>query len=60
MEDKKCVVKYQVATYSGKIEVYCDENDDNDFIINKAKEILRRKVGALPFGYESFEIISRS
>jgi hypothetical protein len=60
MEDQKCIVKYQVATYSGEIEVYCDENDDNDFIINKAKGILRRKVGAFPFGYESFKVISRS
>lgn len=55
-----CIVKYQVATYSGEIEICCDENDENEYIIAKAKKILKRKSGGnWPFGYESFKIILR-
>lgn len=54
---QKCIVKYQIATYSGTVTVYCDSNDDNDFIIAKAKrEVTRLAGGYLPFGYESFRI----
>lgn len=54
------VVKYQIATYSGTVDVYCDPNDDNDYIIAKAKKILRQNCGGkLPYGYENFKIISR-
>ena len=56
---QRCVVKYQVATYSGEEIVYCNSNDDNDYIIAKAKRKLIRSVGSLPFGYESFKIIER-
>jgi len=52
-------VKYQVATYSGEIVVACDIDADNDTIIARAKSILRRNTGgSLPFGYESFKVIS--
>ena len=58
MEVKR-TVKYQVATYSGEIDVYCDENDDNEEIISQAKVILRRQAGgSLPYGYESFKVQS--
>lgn len=61
MEQRQvCEVSYQVATYSGSETVYCDCNDDNDCIIARAKEQLRRKIGgSLPYGYESFKIVSR-
>ena len=53
-------VKYQVATYSGEITVNCDENDENEAIISKAKRILTRQMGgSLPFGYESFKVAER-
>jgi len=54
------IVEYQIATYSGKIEVSCDENDENEFIIARAKNQLRRDAGgSLPYGYESFKITDR-
>lgn len=53
-------VKYQVATYSGKVVVNCDENDEQEVIIAKAKRKLINEVGALPFGYESWKVVERS
>jgi len=51
-------VKYQIATYSGEIRVPCEDNDESEHIIAKAKKILRqRSGGSLPYGYESFKII---
>lgn len=54
-------VKYQIATYSGEVQVLCNEDDDNEVIIAKAKSSLKRKSSGvpLPFGYESFKIINR-
>ena len=52
-------IKYQIATYSGKVEVNCLENDDDDIIIAKAKRVLRSRVGSFPFGYQSFKVIDR-
>lgn len=51
------VVKYQVATYSGTIEVDCDPSDDNEDIKARAKGKLNRLYGPLPFGYESYRIL---
>jgi len=55
-------VKYQIATYSGTIEVSYDPNDDDDddVIIAKAKKLLRQKAGSFPLGYQSFKIINRT
>jgi len=58
-QNQVCQVKYQVATYSGTETVYCNENDENDHIIGKAKGQLKRRAGELPFGYESWKITSR-
>jgi len=55
---KTVTVTYQIATYSGSVQVLCDENDENDVIIAKAKRILKNKVGNLPFGYESWNIVN--
>lgn len=53
-------VKYQIATYSGEVKVKCDEYDDNEFIIAKAKRIVRQKTGSsIPSGYQSWKIIDR-
>ena len=52
-------VQYQIATYSGT-ETVCFNDEyapENDEIISKAKNQLRRKAGgSLPFGYESYKI----
>ena len=54
-------VKYQVATYSGKVQVNCDENDEDEYIIAKAKRIVTQRAGgSLPFGYESWKVVERS
>ncbi len=62
MEDQRqrCVVEYQIATYSGEEIVYCDANDENEFIIAKCKRQLKQSSGGnWPFGCESFRIIER-
>lgn len=51
---QKVTVKYQVSIYIGQVEVMCNENDKNEHIIAKARQILRRRGGALPFGYLYF------
>jgi hypothetical protein len=53
------IVKYQIATYSGEVNVPCDPDDDNDVIIAKAKRILRNRAGSFPFGYESWKVVDR-
>lgn len=53
-------VKYQVATYSGKVKVNCDKDETREVIIVKAKRKLINEVGSLPFGYESWKIIDLS
>lgn len=55
-------VRYQVATYSGEVHVNCDENDEDEYIITKAKKkiVTQRAGGSLPFGYESWKVIERS
>ena len=54
-------VKYQVTTYSGDVQVNCDENDEDEYIIAKAKRIVtQRSGGSLPFGYQSWKVVERS
>jgi hypothetical protein len=52
------IVKYQVATYAGEIEVYASEELETEQVIARAKNQLRRKAGdSLPFGYQHFKIV---
>lgn len=60
MENQIATVKYSIATYEGEISVQCDENDDNDAIIAKARSILRRRVGHFPFGSQSWKVVERN
>ena len=53
-------VKYQIATYSGEIKVNCNENDENEHIIAKAKKILRQKAGSFPFGYQRWKVVNKT
>jgi len=54
------IVEYQVATYSGQIHVNCTPNDEDDYIIARAKKIVRQSSGGeLPFGYQKWRIINR-
>jgi len=60
MDRHRCVVKWRIATYSGEEVVYCDPDDDNDYIIAKAKRQVRAKSPAgFPFGSEGWKIIER-
>lgn len=53
-------VAYQIATYSGTVEVYFDdENTENDDIIARAKRQLRQRAGAFPLGMQSFRVVDR-
>jgi len=57
-------VKYQVATYSGTVEVECTEKTSKSEILKKARDIINRKFGGsivpyLPFGYHHFSILSK-
>jgi hypothetical protein len=55
---QRCVVKYQIASYSGEEIVYCNSDDDYDYIIAKCKRQLSRDA-PLPFGSQSFRIVER-
>lgn len=58
--EQTATVEYQVATYKGSVEVMCDENDDEEYIIAKAKRIvINRSGGSLPLGYESWSVSDR-
>ena len=51
-------VEYQIATYSGTLTVNCEENEESETIIARAKRILIQRVGgSLPFGYESWKVV---
>ncbi len=55
---KTVKVQYQIVTYKGIQLVDCDENDDNEQIIAKAKQLLKKKAGGeFPLGYQLFTII---
>ena len=61
VDEMIATVKYQVATYSGEVKVNCDENDEDEYIIAKAKRIVTQRAGgSLPFGYESWKVVERS
>jgi hypothetical protein len=54
-------IQYQIATYSGTVEVFFDDPDaDNDYLIACTKRQLRQSTGAFPLGTETFRVISRS
>ncbi len=54
------IVRYQIATYSGNVDVvFEDEDIDDEQLIGMAKMNLRRIAGTFPFGAQSFKVISR-
>lgn len=58
MSDQIATVKYQLGTYKGTVDIPCDENDDNEIIIARAKGKLR-KMKSMPMYSESYSIIDR-
>lgn len=49
-------VKYQIGQYKGTVSVSCDEDDDNDEIIAKAKARLKR-YDTLGMAYRSYKVL---
>lgn len=57
---QRCVIRYQVATYSGTIVLYVDPDEETDVIEKRARSEVRRMAGgSLPFGVQAFKIVSR-
>lgn len=53
-------VQYQIGTYSGTIDVVdTDPNEDNETIEARARAELKRRIGSLPPGAETFRLIAR-
>ena len=48
-------VDYQIATYSGSVEVNVDDDADKEEAIGKAKRDLQRRYGQFPFGMQAFK-----
>lgn len=60
-QDGVAVVHYSIATYAGDVTVTgCLPDDDDEAIIARARRILTsRSAGSLPFGAESWRVVSR-
>lgn len=58
MNREIAVIKYQIGTYSGTIEINCNADDESEWIINRAKRILLKDLVS-PMVYTSFRIIER-
>lgn len=58
---RTALVKYDIGTYEGTIDVTCTADEDSEDIIRRAKNELRRKIGSFPVGmyYESWKILIR-
>ena len=56
---QRCIVAWQIASYSGEETVYCDSDDENEVIIAKCKRLIKIKNGELPFGSQSFRVKER-
>lgn len=52
-------VKYQVATYSGVIQVNSTPNESSDSVEARAKQMLIQRTGSLPYGFERFTEVNR-
>ena len=55
---RQYTVRYQIATYEGEVQVSADENEEDETIIDPARKKLQTRVGSLPFGSESWKILS--
>lgn len=55
-------VKYQVATYRGTAYVNCEENDEDEVIIAKAKKQIQTSCHGIPapMGYEHWKVVTRN
>jgi hypothetical protein len=52
-------VYYQIATYSGIIDVHCNPDDEEDVIKSRARNLLSKRYGPLPFGLQEFRVVNR-
>ena len=58
---RTALVKYDIGTYEGTIDVLCSPDEDSEDIIRRAKNELRRRIGSFPAGmyYEAWKILIR-
>lgn len=54
----RAIIKYQIGTYSGEHSVMCEEDEEDEVIIAKAKYQLR-KLTSMSMCYESYKVIER-
>lgn len=52
-------IKYQHGTYSGTVTVQCNDNDDHETLIAKAKKHLFKNAHGLSMCYESYKVVER-
>jgi len=55
-------VKYRIGTYQGTITVNCQECEDAESIIARAKALLKKRSGGYPLGLysESYKIVKQT
>jgi hypothetical protein len=55
-------VQYDVGTYTGEVMIYgVDPNEDDETIVARARKLVTRNAGgSLPFGAQSWKVVSRS
>lgn len=54
-------VEYDVGTYTGEAMIYdVDPNEDDETIVARARKLVTRNAGgSLPFGAQSWKVVSR-
>jgi hypothetical protein len=56
----RAMVRYEVGTYEGELEVFCEPDEDDRAIEARAKKALERKSGGpLPMGAQRFVVLRR-
>jgi hypothetical protein len=55
-------VQYDVGTYTGEVMLYgVDPNEEDETVIARARKLVTRNAGgSLPFGAQSWKILSRT
>ena len=54
------IVKYQIGSHGGKLNVLIEDNESNDVVIEKAKDQLFKEAGTeIPMENVSFTILDR-
>ena len=52
-------MEYKMKNREGNISFECNQDDDDNLIIEKAKKLLTKEFGLLPEGVRKFEITNK-